>query len=212
MKTIILCSIFTVISCLSVSLNAQGCTGTYDNGYGKIHFVQNGNSVTATYDDEQGVGQFYGTMNGNILYGTWRDPSGTGNIRFEFTSDFSSFEAWWGHNDGPLNNHWARANRITESTKPINCFSLFHLGLLVGGLETGAESGFNSTWMTRTIDFALNHVEASNCIDDSYLRDLRSRIQGFSNTNTFVGEIRAYKARLIREVETSCACCLNCVQ
>lgn len=194
-------------------LRSEGqCAGTYDNGYGKIHFEQNGNNVTATYDATGGPGKFSGKLTGNTLYGSWSQGNRRGNIRFVFSHDFSSFEADWGENDGPLTNAWGTAVRINTPSKTVYCINLYHLGLLMGGLEMGAYEGYNSDWMTKTIDFALDHVKASNCIDNSYLLDLRGRIQGYSNTNSFLNEIRAYKSRLITEINSSCSCCTSCTQ
>ena len=211
MRYIILFLASTIISLLP--LNSEGqCTGTYDNGYGKIHFEQIGNSVTATYDAPGSPGKFFGTLNGNTLSGTWTHEQRRGKIRFDFSHDFSSFEAFWGENDEPLTTAWGRSVRINTPPKTVNCINLYHLGLLMGNLEMGAYEGYNSDWMTRTIDYALDHIRASNCIDNSYLLDLKNRIQGYTNTNSFLNEIRDYKARLLREIETSCSCCLSCTQ
>ena len=149
-------------------------------------------------------------MNGTTLSGTWRQGARRGNIRFDFSNDFSSFEAWWGENDGPLTNAWGRAVRIDGGSSTIYCLNLFHLGVLIGNLEMGAYEGYNYTWMTNTIDYAIQQARASNCVSLTYLTDLRRRIQGYSNTSSFSEEIKSYRARLIAEIETSCSCCLSC--
>ncbi len=100
-----------------------------------------------------------------------------------------------------------------EGTAPssnINCHTLLGLGKLVSNLEIGAYEGYGWDWMDKTIDFALNHIKASNCLSSSYLVDLKSRIYMAPNTKSFYGEISSYSQKLESEVATSCAACSSC--
>ena len=103
-----------------------------------------------------------------------------------------------------------------EGTKPvsngINCHTLLGLGKLVNSLELGAYEGYPWDWMDKTIDYALNHINASNCLSDAYLKGLKSRMQGAGDTNAFYAEIRSYSQKLESEVESSCSACSSCPQ
>jgi hypothetical protein len=96
------------------------------------------------------------------------------------------------------------------ATGEINCHTLFGLGKLVSNLELGAWNGYGWDWMVETIDFALDHIEASNCLSSDYLVGLKSRITGAADTRSFYEEIQSYSLALNGEVETSCACCNTC--
>jgi|GEM_PF-4586024 len=94
----------------------------------------------------------------------------------------------------------------------INCHTLLGLGKLVNSLELGAYEGYPWDWMDKTIDYALNHIRASNCLSDTYLRDLKSRMYRSGDTGIFYKEIQSYSQKLESEVASSCAACSSCSQ
>ncbi|MFD2726558.1 hypothetical protein [Hyunsoonleella rubra] len=88
----------------------------------------------------------------------------------------------------------------------VNCHALLGLGKLVYGLELGAYEGYGWDWMDKTIGYALNHIKASNCLSDSFLKDLKRRMYQAANTKVFLNEIRSYSQKL--EIEAAaCNCC-----
>ncbi len=89
-----------------------------------------------------------------------------------------------------------------------NCHALLGLGKLVYGLEIGAYEGYGWDWMDKTIGYALNHINASNCLSGSYLKDLKRRMYRAPNTNVFLDEIRSYSQKLETEA-AACNCCSN---
>ncbi|MEC3905841.1 hypothetical protein VOI54_02300 [Tamlana sp. 2201CG12-4] len=95
-------------------------------------------------------------------------------------------------------------------SKPVNCHTLFGLGKLVYGLELGAYEGYGWEWMNTTIGYALEHIEASNCLSNTYLTDLKRRIYNSANTKAFLNEIRSYSRKLESEIKSSCGCCATC--
>lgn len=96
------------------------------------------------------------------------------------------------------------------NSKNLNCISLVSVGQLVGGLSIGAYEGYGYSWMVQAIDYALEHLEATNCMSTSYLKDLRRRINYAPNTKVFLNEIRAYEQSLYDEASKSCAACKRC--
>lgn len=94
-------------------------------------------------------------------------------------------------------------------TGPTNCHTLLGLGKLVNALEMGALNGYSSSWMLETVGYAIQHIQASNCLDDSYLLGLQKRLQTSSETHSFLNEIRNYSADLENEVASNCDCCSN---
>ncbi len=92
----------------------------------------------------------------------------------------------------------------------VNCRTLLGAGKLVSHLELGAYEGYGWDWMDKTIDYALNHIKASNCLSNSYLINLKSRIFRAQNTRTFYDEIRSYSQKFETEVATSCSACSSC--
>lgn len=103
-----------------------------------------------------------------------------------------------------------------KATRPspngINCHTLLGLGKLVNSLELGAYEGYPWDWMDKTIDYALNHIAASNCLSNAYLKDLKSRMYGAGDTSLFYTEIRVYSQKLESEVASSCSACSSCAQ
>ena len=96
------------------------------------------------------------------------------------------------------------------SVQATNCHTLLGLGKLVASLEIGALEGYGWDWMDRTIDFALNHIAATNCLSSTYLTGLKSRINKAQNTKVFYAEIQDYSQSLETEVATSCSACSAC--
>ncbi len=94
-----------------------------------------------------------------------------------------------------------------SATKAANCHTLFGLGKLVNSLEIGAYEGYGWDWMDKTIGYALEHIKASNCLDNTYLSDLKKRMYNAPNTKVFLNEIRAYSKALDSDIKTSCMCC-----
>jgi hypothetical protein len=94
-----------------------------------------------------------------------------------------------------------------SSSQPANCHALFGLGKLVYGLELGAYEGYGWEWMDKTIGYALEHVNATNCLSNSYLLDLKKRMNGVTNTSIFLEEIRSYSRKLDTDIISSCNCC-----
>lgn len=92
----------------------------------------------------------------------------------------------------------------------INCHTLLGLGKLIGSLELGAREGYGASWMVATIDFALNHINATNCLSSTYLLDLKRRIASATNTRVFENEIHNYSVSLETETTTSCPACGSC--
>ena len=92
----------------------------------------------------------------------------------------------------------------------INCHTLLGLGKLVNSLELGAYEGYGWDWMDKTVDYALNHIKASNCLSDTYLKDLKTRLYMVRDTRTFYSEIQRYSQKLETEVASSCAACSSC--
>ena len=97
-----------------------------------------------------------------------------------------------------------------EKSKNINCHTLFGLGKLVAGMEAGSREDYGSSWVVQTIDYALDHVRASNCLSDAYLIDLRKRVFEASSTLQFEAEIKKYGVDLNTEIEENCSCCASC--
>ncbi|UJH68419.1 hypothetical protein [Allomuricauda sp. SCSIO 65647] len=100
----------------------------------------------------------------------------------------------------------------SPSAGGINCHTLLGLGKLVNSLELGAYEGYPWDWMDKTIDYALNHIKASSCLSDTYLRDLKSRMYRASDTRIFYAEIQTYSQKLESEVASSCSACSSCTQ
>ncbi len=115
-----------------------------------------------------------------------------------FTFDFAGYRIYYVFEKG------------TSVSKSVNCHTLFGLGKLIYGLELGAYEGYGWEWMHTTISYALEHIKASNCLDNSYLNDLKRRIYGTSDTKAFLQEIRTYSRKLDTEINTSCGCCATC--
>lgn len=70
---------------------------TYTNPSGpetttRIHFVQNGASVTGSYGSG---GRYEGALQGRKLKGLWNN-GGTGSFEFQFSDDGRSFKGHWG--------------------------------------------------------------------------------------------------------------------
>ncbi|WP_353776878.1 hypothetical protein [Winogradskyella sp. 3972H.M.0a.05] len=116
-----------------------------------------------------------------------------------FTFDFAGHKVFYVFEEG-----------LKSSGGAINCHSLFGLGKLVYGLELGAYEGYGWEWMDTTIGYALQHIKASNCLSNTYLTDLKRRIQGASNTTVFLQEIQTYSRKLDTEITSSCGCCASC--
>ena len=96
-------------------------------------------------------------------------------------------------------------------TGPINCHTLLGLGKNLFSLEYGALDNKDiSTWMIPTLDAALRHVIASNCLSPAYLTDLRKRMVSASTSRPFYSEISAYALSVETEITTSCSCCMSC--
>ncbi|MDO5979384.1 hypothetical protein [Flavivirga spongiicola] len=97
-----------------------------------------------------------------------------------------------------------------SGSKAVNCHTLFGLGKLIYGLELGAYEGYGWEWMNTTIDYALEHIKASNCLSSTYLTDLKRQIYRSPNTKTFLEEIKSYSRKLDSEITSSCGCCATC--
>ncbi len=94
---------------------------------------------------------------------------------------------------------------------PVNCHTLLGLGKNMFSLEYGALDNKDiSTWMIPTIDNAINHVNATNCLSPAYLIDLRKRMVDADSSLPFYSEIQEYSAGLDEEILTSCPCCASC--
>jgi hypothetical protein len=95
----------------------------------------------------------------------------------------------------------------------INCHTLLGLGKNLFSLEIGALNGYSiEEWMIPTINAALNHIEASNCLSPDYLIDLKKRMEGESDSSQFYDEIQSYSLSVETEVATACSCCSQCIQ
>ncbi|WP_299530503.1 hypothetical protein [Ulvibacterium sp.] len=105
---------------------------------------------------------------------------------------------------------FGEAKRPTSNS--INCHSLLGLGKLVNSLELGAYEGYPWDWMDKTIDYALNHIAASNCLGNTYLKNLKSRMYQAGDTRVFYSEIQSYSRKLESEVASSCAACSSCTR
>lgn len=116
-----------------------------------------------------------------------------------FTFDFAGHRVYYVFEEG-----------ATMSSGTVNCHTLFGLGKLINGLELGAYEGYGWEWMNTTITYALDHIEASNCLSNAYLTDLKRRIYNAPDTRVFLNEIRTYSRKLDSEVTTSCGCCASC--
>ena len=103
-----------------------------------------------------------------------------------------------------------RSSSTSSSTKQINCLQLVTVGQLVGQLSVGAYEGYGYSWMVKAIDYALDHIKATNCMSPDYLRDLRKRINYAPDTKIFYNEIEVYFKGLYEEVGVSCAACKQC--
>ncbi|MGB5435629.1 MAG: hypothetical protein WBM98_07050 [Maribacter sp.] len=94
--------------------------------------------------------------------------------------------------------------------KKVDCLAFLGLGQSVNGLSMGAYEGYGYTWMLQAIDYAISHIEASNCMSSTYLKDLRNRINYAQNTKIFLDEIEAYRKSLYNEAAVYCAPCKQC--
>ena len=94
--------------------------------------------------------------------------------------------------------------------KKVDCLAFIGLGQAVNGLSMGAYEGYGYTWMLQAIDIGISHIEASNCMSSTYLRDLRNRINYAQNTKIFLDEIEAYRKSLYDEAAQYCAPCKQC--
>jgi len=61
----------------------------------RMVLVQNGNTVTGTYDYNDGT--ISGTVQGNRLLGTWTEDKGEskGPVAFDMAPDGKTFAGWW---------------------------------------------------------------------------------------------------------------------
>ena len=106
-------------------LSTCSWTGTWstvwDNESATMQLVQNGNSVSGTYDWDEGI--ISGTIASNMLTGTWAEaPSyqpdnDAGYIQFTMTSDCNSFNGVWQYGFSGALRNW-NGTRIDSPTGP----------------------------------------------------------------------------------------------
>jgi hypothetical protein len=80
-------------------------TGVFSTNFNAMHFRQDGNKVTATYDYRNG--RVEGTLDGHTLTGRWTQDNAKGRLVFEFNEDFTAFTGKWSYDDNePTNGGW----------------------------------------------------------------------------------------------------------
>ena len=79
--------------------------GVYDTDFNEMTLKVNGNKVTGTYDWKDG--RIEGTLSGHTLTGRWTQSNGKGRLVMEFNSDFSAFTGKWDYNDAEPSRKWS---------------------------------------------------------------------------------------------------------
>jgi hypothetical protein len=85
---------------------AGSVEGVYKTTFKNLTLNVNGNIVSGTY--ESGNGKLQGVLNGNRLSGTWTNSGSkkSGKFEFVFSSDFSSFTGKYGYNNSTPSSKW----------------------------------------------------------------------------------------------------------
>ncbi|MBC3756845.1 hypothetical protein H7U19_00410 [Hyunsoonleella sp. SJ7] len=159
------------------------------------NYTYNGNiSQVSTTAGSSGVHDWYPGHTTHTYTFKYAKKKNAALTAFRF--DFAGHQVTYVFQEGP------------RASGKVNCHTLLGLGKLVYGLEIGAYEGYGWDWMDKTIDYALNHIKASNCLSDSYLKDLKRRMYRAPDTKVFLAEIRSYSQKLDTEA-TGCNCCAS---
>ena len=88
----------------STTQMAHKIAGVYTTNFNDLTLQINGNQVTGTYQFRNG--KVSGILNGNTLVGIWTQDNGKGKLVFEFNSDFSEFTGKWGYDESSPTSAW----------------------------------------------------------------------------------------------------------
>jgi len=90
--------------------------GEWDTGeYNTMTLKVNGNRVTGTYDYKDG--RIEGVLNGKVIEGKWYQSNGSGAFTFTFNDDFTSFSSRYQGSSGNWYTDW-KGTRIRNVAKP----------------------------------------------------------------------------------------------
>ncbi len=154
------------------------------------------------------------SINSNDWYSGYSTASFTVKVKIKKNVNYTAFYLVIGnhmvyyvfqYDEGSYSDPIPRPN-----PKKVDCLAFIGLGIAANGLTLGAYEGYGYIWMVQTIDYALSHIEASNCMSSTYLKDLRNRINYAPNTKIFLDEIEAYQKSLYNEASVYCAPCKQC--
>jgi hypothetical protein len=119
---------------------AGNFSGQWNTDYGPMSLIQNGNSVTGTYQNIflNVTGTIAGLVSGSVLNANWSDSSGSGSLAFTLSADGNSFTGSWkrltGSGDSGGNWNGTRATTTTTSCT-------FALGSANASVDATANTG-----------------------------------------------------------------------
>ena len=88
--------------------------GVYDTDFSQMSLHLNGNRVTGTYNYKGG--KIDAVLQGNKLVGTWTQTNAKGRFEFVFSNGFLSFKGKWSYNNDPPKSKWDGRKIGTSST------------------------------------------------------------------------------------------------